>query len=65
MFEFRLFYMEPPILPAPKKTPQIHEFTTMGEQGSEQFDYAYGRAKEYIKTKKDGTQILMLAQMNR
>jgi hypothetical protein len=57
--KFKLIYMEPPIKPYPDKLGDIHEFK------STDFDSAYDYAKEYIKDKKKGTIILMLAQMTR
>lgn len=58
MWQFRMFYMEPPI--EQKKIPMPLEFEAIN------FDNAYQFSKEWVQeNKKEGTQILMLAQLNR
>ncbi len=58
MYNFRLFYMEPPI--NQEKKPEILEFEAPN------FEDAYTFCKEWVKDNRiEGTQILSLSQLNR
>ena len=60
LYNYRIIYMEPPILPAPLKSGQIHEFQEKDWNSANEYSIKWLKENKKIRS-----QILCLAQLNR